>query len=96
MFQFLYGAIKRFRIDGNIDTGQAFQFLYGAIKSINPGVGRTGINRFNSSMVRLKEDGTLPFTGDQSSFNSSMVRLKDGGGLASIGGINVSIPLWCD
>jgi len=51
---------------------------------------------FNSSMVRLKDNGVYLSGNETNNFNSSMVRLKeiycDEAEPKSI----ISIPVWCD
>ena len=54
-FQFLYGAIKSLLLKQVQLLLMQFQFLYGAIKSQYIQLTPVVQNRFNSSIVRLKE-----------------------------------------
>ncbi len=68
--------LKRKRCFGNFWSYWRFQFHYGAIKTIlyfkNIGI----ITRFNSTMVRLKQEQGLARLDQHKCFNSTMVRLK--------------------
>jgi len=58
-FQFQYGAIKRSRFFKHIQFKIKFQFQYGAIKSRTTTIPTGRQRNFNSSMVRLKEQGLV-------------------------------------
>ena len=96
MFQFLYGAIKTGDHDQNEYSRSRFQFLYGAIKTLSVYEKIGSLNRFNSSMVRLKHFSYIIcnlFERFQFLYGAIKTTFP---GIAKAMAEQVSIPLWCD
>ncbi len=73
-----------------------FQFHNGSIKGNGHFVATDAHKRFNSTMVRLKEEKHTAEPPLFFSFNSTMVRLKDHARDAAMMVCGVSIPQWFD